>query len=101
MTVTNKILVILLFTILAFVGITIFFNWNDKQIQSELINMFLGLCATELVAMGGIKIFSKNLPTPKKEPKKKEIESKKETIIDESAIDDAINTLTKLKKKGD
>ena len=51
------ILVILLITVLLFAGTVVWFNFHDKQVQDSLINMFLGMCATELVAMGGIKAF--------------------------------------------
>jgi Na+/H+ antiporter NhaC len=53
----KKMLLILLITVLAFAGTVIWFNYNDRQIQDSLINMFLGMCAAELVAMGGIKAF--------------------------------------------
>lgn len=94
MGVMNRVLTILLITILCFVSITMFFNFNDKQVQPELINGFLALCGTELVAMGGIKIFGKQ--SPKKEPvAKKSKEIKKEEINTE----DVIKYLTDLEKK--
>ena len=55
----DKILLILLVTILAFVVTVIVFNFNGLQVQDSLINMFLGICGGELVTMGGIQIFKK------------------------------------------
>ena len=53
----DKMLAVLLITVLAFTGTVIWANLNDRMIQDSLINMFLGMCAAELVAMGGIKAF--------------------------------------------
>ena len=53
----NKMLLILLITCLTFVGIVLFYNYNDKLIQESLINNFLDIIKVELLAMGGIKAF--------------------------------------------
>jgi|GEM_PF-3704120 len=53
----DKILAVLLITVLVFAGTVIWFNFHEKQVQDSLINMFLGICAAELAAMGGIKAF--------------------------------------------
>lgn len=53
----DKMLLILLVTALTFVITVLVYNFNDKQVQPELITMFLGACGTELAAMGGIQAF--------------------------------------------
>lgn len=53
----NKMLLILLFTIIAFVVTVLVYNALGLQVQDSLINMFLGAATAELVAMGGIKAF--------------------------------------------
>lgn len=52
------ILTVLLLTVLVFAVTVIVFNALGLQVQDSLIHTFLGMCATELVAMGGIKIFN-------------------------------------------
>lgn len=53
----DKILLVLLITILAFVITVLIFNAKGMFVQDSLIQLFLGLCATELATMGGIKMF--------------------------------------------
>lgn len=53
----DKILKILLVTILAFVITVLVYNALGLVVQDTLINMFLGACIAELAAMGGIKAF--------------------------------------------
>ena len=53
----NKMLLILVITILLFVIAVFTYNFLDKQVQPELINMFLAACIAELTTMGGIKAF--------------------------------------------
>ena len=67
----DKIITILLLTVFAFVISVLYFNWNDKQVQDSLIQLFLGMIAAELTTMGGIKMLKINHSKPKKTRKPK------------------------------
>ena len=53
----TKILLVLLVTILAFVGTVLWYNFTGRLVQDSLIQWFGATCTGELVTMGGIQIF--------------------------------------------
>lgn len=52
-----KIVWSLIVTLVAFTVTVLFFNYNGKQVQPELITGFIAAITGELATMGGIKVF--------------------------------------------
>lgn len=72
----NKIIAVIIGTVLVFSAITLYFNYHGKQVQDTLITAFFTLFGAELATMGGIQITktrakSKETPRPIRRTTKK------------------------------